>query len=182
MGLLSVITFTTGVAGCGKSFRRCAHFLVNEFLKEPGGVHYSNFPVFRDVLASEMHKRTGRPEQEFLDRVQVIPQDEIKRWEKSNGVWGPWTYFEDIDLCHAHIAIDEIHNYCGTNTPRKVRQKWQEWLGEIRHRGCTVEFISQAPQKVAKEIHHEAGVRLSLTSQDTERDPFLKYRCQIGMN
>jgi hypothetical protein len=36
-----------------------------------------------------------------------------------------------------------------------------------------VEFLSQSPEKVAREIHYEAGLRLSLVNSEDRRDPFL---------
>lgn len=167
----SVITLTTGPAGSGKTYVRCARYLCDEWLPEKSGVHYSNFPVFRDKVAAFVAQKTGKPENELLERIQIIPEAVMATW--ISGQSGPWDYFHDKNLDGCHIAIDECHNFCGAKTHQKVRARWQAWLGEIRHQGATVEFLSQSPEKVAREIHYEAGLRLSLVNSEDRRDPFL---------
>jgi len=171
MGARSVITLTTGPAGSGKTYVRCSRFLCDEWLPERIGVHYSNFPVFRDKVAEFVAKRTGKAQEELLERMQIIPDQVLATW--ITGQSGPWDYFREKNLDGCHIAIDECHNFCGAKTHHRVRQRWQAWLGEIRHQGATVEFLSQSPEKVAKEIHYEAGLRLSLVNSEDRRDPFL---------
>jgi len=171
MGARSVITLTTGPAGSGKTYVRCARFLVDEWLPDRIGIHYSNFPVFREKVAEFLAKKLGKDPSDFLDRMQVIPAPVLDTWV--SGQSGPWDYFKSINLEGCHIAIDECHNFCGTKANHKIRQRWQAWLGEIRHQGATVEFLSQSPEKVAKEIHYEAGLRLSLVNSEDRRDPFL---------
>jgi len=171
MGARSVITLTTGPAGSGKTYVRCSRFLCDEWLPERSGVHYSNFPVFRDKVAEFVSRRTGKNQDELLERMQIIPDQVLATW--INGQSGPWDYFHEKNLDGCHIAIDECHNFCGAKTHHRVRQRWQAWLGEIRHQGATVEFLSQSPEKVAKEIHYEAGLRLSLINSEDRRDPFL---------
>lgn len=189
MAQRSVVMLTIGVAGSGKTYRRCAHFLLTEFLPDGVGRHWSNFPLgvvpqdhtfppaeegetFVDRLAVESAKRMNCDADEIRDRIKLIPADELKRWE--SGESGPWEFFANEDLQDCHIAIDEIHNFCSTESKSAVKQAWMQWLGEIRHRGCTVEFISQVEQKVPKEIRRECGMELRLTSCETERDPFFK--------
>jgi hypothetical protein len=171
MGARSVITLTTGPAGSGKTYVRCARFLVDEWLPERSGVHYSNFPVFRERVAEFVAKKLGKTADEYLDRIQIIPESVLNTWV--SGQSGPWDYFKDRCLDGCHIAIDECHNFCGAKSNHKIRQRWQAWLGEIRHQGATVEFLSQSPEKVAREIHYEAGLRLSLVNSEDRRDPFL---------
>lgn len=171
MGARSVITLTTGPAGSGKTYVRCARFLVDEWLPERKGIHYSNFPVFREKVSAFVARKLNQAADELLDRVQIIPDSVLNTW--LNGQSGPWDYFRDKNLEGCHIAIDECHNFCGAKTNHKIRQQWQAWLGEIRHQGATVEFLSQSPEKVAREIHYEAGLRLSLVNSEDRRDPFL---------
>src|SRR5690606_37593265 len=96
--------------------------------------------TFRERIASHLCKRfEGSDAAQWLERMQLIPPGEIERWRE--GQSGPWDFFADKDLGQAHIAIDEIHVFCGRNTAAAVRKKWQDWLGEIRHRGATVEFL-----------------------------------------
>ncbi len=81
-----------------------------------------------------------------------------------------------INLVGAHIAIDECHNFCKASgsTPKHQREMWGQWLGEIRHIGATVEFLTQSPHKLAEEIVKEAEVRIDLLNVESERDPFFK--------
>jgi len=171
MGARSVVTLTTGPAGSGKTYVRCSRFLCDEWLPERSGIHYSNFPIFRDKVAEFVSKRTGKTLDELLERMQIIPDEVLNSW--ISGQSGPWDYFKSKNLDGCHIAIDECHNFCGAKTHQKIRARWQAWLGEIRHQGATVEFLSQSPEKVAREIHYEAGLRLSLINSEDRRDPFL---------
>jgi len=171
MGARSVITLTTGPAGSGKTYVRCSRFLCDEWLPERTGIHYSNFPIFREKVAEFVSKRMGKAEENLLERMQIIPTEVMNTW--ISGQSGPWDFFHNKNLDGCHIAIDECHNFCGAKTHHRVRARWQAWLGEIRHQGATVEFLSQSPEKVAREIHYEAGLRLSLINSEDRRDPFL---------
>jgi hypothetical protein len=171
-----VITMTTAPAGSGKSYRRGPHFLLTEFLPQHEGVHWSNLPLYADKLAEEMAKRTGKPVSEFRDRIQLIPPEVLQAWREGSS--GPWEFFADKDLQNAHVAFDEFHEFCGTNKSRQLREKYQFWFGQIRHRGATIEVISQSPEKIAREIHYEAGVQLSLVNSEDRRDPW--FRILLG--
>jgi len=187
MGLRSVVAITCAPAGSGKSYVRCARFLVEEFLPEREGVHYSNFPLgqvpahhafpperegqtFIERIADAVAKKTGKAAADYERRIVTIPDETLERWR--DGTSGPWETFHDVELTGAHIAIDEVHVYCGAKHPKPIRQKWQAWLGEIRHRGATVELISQHENKIATELVYEAGAKISLVKLDDERDPF----------
>lgn len=185
----SVITVTAGEAGSGKTYARCARFLIERFLPDGDGVHWSNFPLgavpeghayppafegetFADRIAVEAGKRMGVAPSEILARVQVIPREELQRWER--GESGPWDFFDSRDISGAHIAIDEVHNFLDPQGKGSVRQRWRQWLGEIRHRGATVEFISQNLAKVPMDLRREAGLYLEVKNTNTERDPFFR--------
>jgi hypothetical protein len=172
VGSRSTVTLVTGEAGSGKSYVRCARFLVDEWLRdhERAGVHYSNFPVRFDGLVRAARRVHGIEEERVRELVRVIPVGELDEWR--TGVSGPWDYFKDVDLTGCHIAIDEVHVYCGQKDPKKVRQQWQNWLGEIRHRGCTIELLSQSQHKIASELRWEAGERIELVNSERRRDPW----------
>lgn len=193
MATRSVVTCTVGPAGSGKSFRRCAHFIINEFLPEHDGVHWSNFPLgevpadhtyppeyegetFIERIANRAAAMHGLDEQKLLQRVKMIPEEELKKWEK--GESGPWDFFEGKDLQDAHIAIDEIHNFLDPQAPAAEKRKWRQWLGEIRHQGATVEFISQSDQKIAIELRRESAMLIELQNTETLRDPV--FRIELG--
>jgi hypothetical protein len=170
----ATIMYTVGRVGSGKTYVRCARFILDEWLASPGGTHYSNFPINAELMAAAAEKRYGITREVFDQRVQVIPELELEKWRR--GTSGPWEYFKTTSLDQCHIAIDECHVYCGKHTSKSVRQQWQNWLAEIRHMGCSIEFISQTPHKVAKEITNEAVVWYSLTNGETRRDPFFRIQ------
>jgi hypothetical protein len=189
----SVVTITTGEAGSGKTYSRCSRFLVDHFLKDQDGKHYSNFPLgvvpethsippayegetFIERIARECEKKWGADRDSIMDRVHVIPANALHAWEQGDS--GPWDWFRDKDLTDAHITIDEIHNFMGPNTTASVRKKWQQWIGELRHQGAKLEVISQARAKVPKELRAEAGTWIALKNTETDRDPF--FRIQLG--
>jgi len=159
----AVVIFTTGAPGTGKTYSRCARFLWDYWLPNEKGVHWSNFPVVIEKFL------TKYPDAE--KRIKIIPKDVLDSW--AAGESGPWDYFHDKDISGAHIAIDEIHNYMRKTGKGVVAltRKWELWLGEIRHRGCTVEFLSQDPQKVNKCVEQHAAVRILLVNSDDRRDP-----------
>jgi len=220
MGARAVVSFTTGPAGSYKSYSRCARFLLEEFLPRGRGlpeekqpIHYSNFPIkfepWTDVngvarpgliaLAAEL----GFDEAEVRRRVRVIPAEEMERW-RNNGLrgrsqklvaHGPWDYFgeefaAERPLAGAYISIDECHNYIPVTAAGVVQDAWSQFLGELRHRGATIEFLSQHEAKVHKCIQHETEVRFELVNNDLKRDPFFKITCycwrqlraKLGMN
>lgn len=186
MGLRATTLLTTAPAGSGKSYVRCARFLVDDFLRDTDGVHISNFPIglvpsdhpfpptyegetFIDRIAEAVAKARKCDPQNIKDRLEIIPEEVLEKWRDETS--GPWDYFAEQDLSGAHIAIDEIHNYCGSKASRGHKGKWSKWLGEIRHRGATVEMISQHESKIASEIKHEAGGLIQVVKKDDELDP-----------
>lgn len=165
-------TITTGVAGSGKSYARCARFLADEFLPDETGVHCSNFPVNMEAVAAFVAKRTKRPVEEFAARMELIPRAVERTWMDETS--GPWEFFAGRDIAGWHLAIDEAHNVCGVHHSPSHRKAWAQFCGELRHRGATVEFLSQNPEKLAKEVDREAGLRYSIVNSETRRDPFFK--------
>lgn len=192
----ATLIVTEGVAGSGKSFSRCA-YAIPEFLREvkPGqdsegneivAWHISNFPVRLDDwedsngkthkgMASLCESDYDVPAEEVFARVQIIPEEVLKTWQDKTS--GPWDYFREWNLSGCHIAIDEAHNFIpqvgmGQGSAQH-KQKWQVWLGEVRHRGCTVELLSQDSSKIAKEVLVETGLRISIVNAENTRIPRL---------
>lgn len=160
----AVVIFTTGAPGTGKTYSRCARFLYDYWLKEEKGVHYSNFPVFVEKFESKYP--------DAAERIKTIPKEVLDSW--ATGDSGPWDYFHELDIKGAHIAIDEAHNFIKKNGKGVTEnaRKWEAWLGEIRHRGCTVEFLSQDPHKLNKVVEQHSGVRILLVNSEDRRIPF----------
>ena len=183
---MSTIILTTGVPGSGKTYIRCARFLVDDFLINTKGVHYSNFPVNAEAIAEDVHKKlSGRlgffdrlvfgskkppTVEELKERIKVIPDEVMQSWRL--GLSGPWDYFKDIDLKYAHIAIDEIHEIVKFSTPIDCLEKWDEFLGTIRHRGCTIEGLTQDISSVDRCFTSRAAIRYELTPCEDLRDPY----------
>lgn len=188
--MASVIILTTGAPGTGKTYIRCARFLVDDFLINNQGVHYSNFPVYPDVVATEVVRKCNffkkgilakitapfRQRQhivtqdEMLDRVKIIPDDVLQSWKREES--GPWEYFKDVDLRYAHIAIDEIHEFIPVDgKSADYIRKWESFLGEIRHRGCTFEGLTQNIKRVNDCLTSRAGLRYELIPAEDMRDP-----------
>jgi hypothetical protein len=193
--MASTIIVTTGVPGTGKTYIRCARFLVDDFLIHTNGIHYSNFPVFSDVIAKEVARRSNLfksgywakitapfrlkqhtvTEQEIRDRIKVIPDHVLQAWKNEQS--GPWEYFQGVDLKYCHIAIDEIHNFIpavGGNI--EYIKKWADFLGEVRHRGCTVEALTQSYKQVNECLMSRCGLRYELIPAEDLRDPFFNIQ------
>jgi hypothetical protein len=184
MPLRSTVMFTTAASRSGKTYKRGPHFLLTSFIPNLEGIHVSNFPwqlePWKDGAGREcagllaVAEKRGLDPQEVAQRVQVLPADMMERWKNKGFLkgepQGPWVDLAGIDLSGWHLAIDECHNFCGKSHPPAIKRRWQEWLGEIGHQGCTIEFISQTPGKVADEIIAEAEVKLQITNNNHEPD------------
>lgn len=178
----SVILLTTGVPGAGKTYVRASRFLLDDFLINTKGIHISNFPLNIDRISEDVSKKLSRktfffkkknvsPE-DIRKRLEVIPDWVLQSWR--NEISGPWEYFQGRDLRYCHIAIDEIQNYVSPNKTKEYLQKWDEFLGEIRHRGCTFEGLTQDIDQVDKIFTGRAAVRLEIVPCETLRDPYFK--------
>lgn len=179
----AVVCLTSAPPGSGKTYIRFARFIWEEWLPYCSpGVHWSNFPARMDPwedeqgnkgegLAALASKRFKISEEEVRNRVRRIPEEVTDSWMNDKKVDGPWNYFRDVDINGAHIAIDEAHNFFPNSGRRKHAEALRDWLAEIRHRGATVEFITQHPGQVCKELGHICGERLILTNLENEFEP-----------
>lgn len=187
---MSVILITTGAPGTGKTYIRCARFLVDEFLINSSGTHYSNFPVNVDAVADAVHlkftskmggwlsrhvfRRSVPSLESIKSRIVIIPDDVIQSWRSE--VSGPWDYFTGKDLTYSHVAIDEIHELIHSSSSPEYLKKWDDFLGTIRHRGCNFEGLTQDIARVDRCFTGRAAIRQVLVSCDDMRDPFFKIR------
>lgn len=167
MSSRSVVTVTTGVSGSGKTYYRCAVFLVDEWLPNHSGVLITNYPINLDNLVRDYGEGVE-------DRLELIPPEVLREWREGRS--GPWDYLRDRDISGCHIAIDEIHNYCPKTADNKLRKKWMQFIGELRHQGATIEFLTQNEAKCAKEILAEAEIRYEIINGENIRCPVLGYR------
>lgn len=162
----NTVTVTVGVSGSGKTYYRFSVWFCEEWYPNHVGKLICNYPVNLDELEKDYPNASNR--------IEIISQDVLKSWR--DGSSGPWDYFSDRDISGCHIAIDEIHNFCGKNTDNKIRKKWMMWLGELRHQGATCEFLTQSEAKCAKEILNEAEIRLEIINGENRLFPLLGYR------
>lgn len=185
---MAVICITTGEPGAGKSYIRAARFLVDEFLVNTDGIHISNFPLNIEAIAEEVYRKKNVINKSFLSkffkrkqeitvndikkRIFIIPDDVLVSWR--NQTSGPWDYFSDSDLKGAHIAIDEIHEIISFSKNQDYIDKWDEFLGQIRHRGCTFEGLTQDLKAVHPCLVNRAGLRYEIYPAENTRDPFFK--------
>ena len=178
---MSTIIITTGVPGCGKSYVRCARYLYDYFLPNTNGIHYSNFPVNAEVLGCLLSKRKNgflhrlfnrnvSSSADYSNRVKRIPDDVMRSWREFKS--GPWDYFKGVDLRYSHIALDEVHEICRRDMPDDIFSKWDEFLGTIRHRGCTIEGLTQDISLVSKCFVSRCSLRYELIPCEDLRDPF----------
>ena len=172
MAVRAQFILTTGVSGSGKTYRRCAHFLVNDFLPNHTGVHISNFPINMDALEAYCIKNNIC--KNVRERVRIIPEDVIKTW--LSGESGPWDFFTEGDLSGCHLALDEAHNFCSKKSKPYHRERWGRWLGELRHLGMTAEFLTQAEGNMANEIMNQCEIRLEIINGENRIDPVMHMR------
>jgi Zonular occludens toxin (Zot) len=167
---MAVTEFTSAVSGSGKTAIRCAAYLSRDFLPHTKKVLWTNYPIKIDAMvATVLENNKKLTDQEVRDRINIIPDDVLKSWQRYEST--PQEFFEKIDLDGCRIAIDEIHNFCNASMPKAVLQSWKEFLGELRHRGCEFECLSQNKSKVHKAIQDEAGLRRYLFNSENKPDP-----------
>jgi hypothetical protein len=166
---MAVHEITLGRSGSGKS-AYAVYQLVTDWLPHlHHRNYYTNLPLNLDAIADfvvdnfpDLHSKT------VMDRVRIIPKEVTDRWVAQES--GPWDYFRDEDLDCGRVVIDEIHNFCYRGIKKEAEDKWRKWLGEIRHSGYTIEFMSQYETKVHPLIRHETGVVRRLASTEDVRD------------
>ncbi len=172
-----------GPPGTGKSYERAARWLVDDFLPNREGHHFSNFPLNVDAIAEYCERVHKLPKDQTAARLHFIDPAALADWRDEVQGSGPWVYFADRPdgtnpLERAHVAIDECHVYLGVagKSSAQWRKQWEGWLGTIRHRGCTIEFLTQDVSKVAKEITAHCESKIVLSTLANQRVPFIGIR------
>lgn len=156
-------------SGSGKTYVLGPARLIEEFLPMTAGIFCSNLPLFAEKIAAMVSAKTGEPPSVYEDRLRKISPETLKEWAEERG--GPWLTFDGMSIEGWHIAIDEAHNFIGEKHSKDHKRKWQQWLGELRHRGATCMLISQDDAKVAREVIAEAGFRMTICNSEERRDP-----------
>lgn len=171
MNRRSVVNLICGKGGAGKSWSQC-RYIVDEVMPETDYTVWTNLPLNIEEIGEYCAEKHGGAPADYTYRVNLIDQDELKRWAK--GESGPWEYFNEasgrsLDKCL--LIIDEVHNYAAVDHNKKHIRAWQDFLGELRHRGARAVFISQHVGKVHKVIIQHAGTRTELIHSDDRVDP-----------
>jgi hypothetical protein len=173
---VSILNFLTGVPGVGKSWR-AIWYLINEVIPELGenSKLYTNLPLNIPAFVEHFKDET------LSERIVLIDNDEMRLWRESrkskieDQMLGPWTYFADRECSGAVFILDEIHELCNKKDPPKYREKWENFLATIRHRGFKFsEFLTQDEMAVATEIKNRAGIKVALEDNESELDGTFK--------
>lgn len=182
----AILYLTTGQPGCGKTYSR-VRWLMSDFLPNATGVYITNFPLNVELIAHAVASKTGKSPEDYISRIHVIPDEEMKSWRalndksrkqelaamKASGLFPPVEYLESIGLNNAHVAIDEFHRYFNKKSPPEVLLMWNDWFAEIRKSGCKFEAITQDLDQLPPEFIGKVGLRTDLVPFGTVRDPFL---------
>lgn len=170
----ATIQLTTGAVGTGKTYSR-VHWIVTEFLPKYDGTLITNLPLHKDVIIDYVSKRYKISPDKLVDRIQFISSEVLQTWFADTGNSGPWDYFREMNLTNTHIMIDEVHNFVPNSTRFDPKvQKWVQFFGEIRHRGCTIELITQDEGNIAKSVREKAIYKMRIVSCETESDEMFK--------
>lgn len=178
----AIVEFTCGTPGSGKSFTRGAERLISYWLIEEEGAFISNFPYNEEnrenmaLYLSEFKKiDIDEARAEIARRVISIPETVKRAW--MDGTEKPLTYFHSLGkevTDGAHIAIDEIHNFCPVKAPQAVESAWAEFVGEIRHIGSTLEVLSQDEFQINQVIRKRAEWKRFIVKRESELIPYIK--------
>ena len=190
----NVVTFVVGVPGSGKSYWTTVQ-VVTEFIRFRTGNLFTNVPLNKRAIAEHCERVYDIPADITMARLHEIPREELQKWKESataragdelydkREFYGPWDTFADDEygenpLEKAWIVLDEAHNYLprGQKTSKPYRQKWEEFLGELRHRGASMRFLTQDESKVAAEVNAHAEQRFVISSGVNDCIPFVGIR------
>jgi hypothetical protein len=168
------IRLRTGEPGSGKSYSIICELL--EHLEETDGLVLHNLPLDVEAIADHFHKQyekngKGLTPGEVRRRLILIPKEVERTWALQEV--SPSVYFDSFEsLADAWIILDEAHNFIGRKHEAKYRRLWQEFTGELRHRGACLELVTQSLGKLADEIECDAGVWIEVSNCEADRDPF----------
>lgn len=170
----SVGMITEGLQGSGKSITRGVMNCIEFLITKETGKFITNVPLYPEKIYKFIKEKYKK---DVTGRIIVIDMDTCIAWKKK--VQHPVDYIMSLgdDLVNAHILFDEAHHFCGTmmtgNENKSYRETWVDYLGEIRHDGTTIEFMTQSRNALHKIIKDYIGSYIVLTNLKTEKDPLL---------
>lgn len=177
---MAIIEVTTGLPGSGKTYVRGARFVADFLLPETDLVYITNLPLNVEKICEFValrkrglfgFRRKKYSVESLKKRLIVLPPDLISAWR--SGSLGPDEVFSSYDLRGCHIAIDEIHEILGDDKSEDYLKLWGDWLGTVRHNGCTIEFLTQDEKQVPRLIMGRCGIRREIVPCEDLRDPYL---------
>ena len=124
--------------------------------------------TFLDRIGQFVERASKVDAADVVSRIQPIDRAWLDRWKAGDVP----SELKTWDVDNALIVLDEAHNFCGAKHSKEAKRAWQEFVGELRHRGGAIIFVTQHPKKLAVELMDEAGKRLALVDSEEERDPF----------
>jgi hypothetical protein len=178
------LTLRCGPGGAGKSYLFTV-WSMEEFLAFETGDLITNVPLNVEVVAERVAKRHGLDAAVIADRIVLVDRETTERFKTDveQGGLTPGMYFDsleryrndrgEIDYRGAVIAIDEAHWMIGPNKSENHQALWRGWVGELRHQHATLELMTQAADKLAKELVKEHELRYECVSSERKRDVFL---------
>ncbi len=173
-----VCTLVVGSKGVGKTYSRVRWFAQVFLPNYPKRRLITNFELHIPELAAYVEAYTGGKvkAEDVADRITILPREITNPWKRGDGS-GPW----DLQTKHGiktagnHIDIDEIHNFCSSVHKNDHKQKWMDWMGELRHARTTTTFVTQAEEKLAPMIRRECSIVWDLLDKGRMRDPFFGF-------
>ncbi|QNN25046.1 hypothetical protein HED60_23130 [Planctomycetales bacterium ZRK34] len=158
--VMPIVTQTVGPQGSGKSYAVTTR-LLKALRDDPDLRVITNLPLVMDH--EDWHGLDSR--------IHILSHTERKLWAK--GPDGPWS--NEHCTSGYWLILDECHKFVGKTIPKAQRDRWADFLRELRHAGCLYcEFI--APDESA--IHSDMascifGMRRTSTTREM-RDPYFK--------
>jgi hypothetical protein len=169
-----------GRSGSGKSYIFGVVELVEQFLPYERGRLITNVDLLPDKIGAFCSQFKTEWAEDAADRIRIIPRADTQSWRTNidEGGSGPWDYFAGQDIEGVHLVIDEAHSFAGAKHSAQHRRKWAEFLGEVRHRGGTVQLLTQSRKKLAEELVHEAGQLYTVVGLDNRAE--FVTGCNLG--
>lgn len=168
MSVEGVFSITLGQMGVGKSYTR-VHAIVSQMLLDPQLKICTNIDLNFDAIA-EYASRVHKMEPDVVrSRLELIPQDVARKWRLQSS--GPWDYFSGRDTQGMHLILDESHEMVSRHHHKTHVAKWLEFIRTIRHRGATVEFLTQTDADFPEPLKKVCAKRFYVTDGSAWRDP-----------
>lgn len=167
-----VIALYTGGVGTGKSYNRGPVFVIKEFRHSSLSL-VTTIPLNVELLEKDYPELEGR--------IHVIGGEDLQALYALSDLNAVLQHIKELkggDLNGTHIQIDEAHHFLGTDVKNAEITEAGRVLGEIRHVGCSIEFLTQDRSKLHKLILKEMKVEYEIVDGDLGYHPL--FGCSWG--